>query len=150
MAPLGGESETREVRRTPQIMLSREIFEDWFTRFTQLSMEGTSWLSTETKREVNFAQDYLVTLFIYLQDVPSDDFPRLGEIIRQDFIELSSSLERKAFRFFERGIRKLRLDSLQKWHKYKRPETERRLSATVLVQNHMAFAQAAQNNSQDR
>lgn len=141
MAALGGESETGEVRRTPQIMMSREVFEDWFTRFTQLCMEGTSWLSTETKREVNFVQDYLVTLHMYLQNVPSGDFSRLGEIIRQDFVDLSSALERRSFRFFERGIRKLRLDGLQKWHKYKRPETERRLRATALVKNQVAFAE---------
>ena len=143
MAALGGESEAGEVRRTPQIMLSRDAFESWFTRFTQLCMEGTSWLSTETRREVNFVQDYLVTLHMYLESASSDDFPQLGEVIRQDFVDLSSSLERKAFRFFERGIRKLRLDSLQKWHKYKRPETERRLSATALVQNYAVFAKAA-------
>ena len=150
MTALGGESDTGEIRRAPQIMMSREVFEDWFTRFTQLCMEGTSWLSTETKREVNLVQDYLVTLHMYLQGVSSGDFPRLGEIIRQDFVDLSSSLERRAFRFFERGIRKLRLDDLQKWHKYERPETDRRLGATALVQKQAAFAEAAHSSGQDR
>jgi hypothetical protein len=69
MTARGGVSDTGEVRRSPQIMRSREIFEDWFTRFAQLCLEGTSWLSTETKREVNLVQDYLVTLHTYLEGV---------------------------------------------------------------------------------
>lgn len=145
MVALGGVSDAGEVRRAPQIMLSREAFEDWFMRFTQLSLSGTSWLSTATKREVNFVQDYLVTLNMYLEHVPSDKFLLLGELIRQDFIDLSSSLEKTAFKFFQSGIRKLKPDSLDKWHKYKRPETEKRLASTVLVNHQGAFAQARSN-----
>src|SRR5690606_37680479 len=100
--------------------ISRETFEEWFTRFTQLSLDGTSWLSTATKREVNFVQDYLVTLHLYLEGVLSDEFLRLGEAIRRDFVDLSSCLEKRAFAFFQRDVRKLRPDSLDKWHKYKR------------------------------
>jgi len=142
MVALGGVSEAGEVRRAPQVMISREAFEDWFTRFTQLSLNGTSWLSTATKREVNFVQDYLVTLNMYLEHVSSDKFLVLGELIRQDFVDLSSSLEKTAFEFFQRGVRKLKPDSLSKWHKYKRAETEKRLGATVLVNHQSAFTQA--------
>jgi len=142
-------SESGEVRRAPQVMISRDAFEDWFTRFTQLSLEGTSWLSTTTKREVNFAQDYLITLHFYLERVPSDQFLGLGEIIRQDFVDLSSSLEKTAFTFFQSGVRKLQPDSLDKWHKYKRTETDRRLGSTLLITNQGAFSQA-QNDGQTR
>src|SRR5437868_3641028 len=62
MVALGGIDDQGQVRRAPQVMLSRDEFEDWFTRFTQLTLDGTTWLTTETKREVNLAQDYLVTL----------------------------------------------------------------------------------------
>jgi hypothetical protein len=74
--------------------------------------------------------------------VPSDTFLQLGELIRQDFVDLSSSLEKKAFQFFQTGIRKLRPDSLNQWHKYKRPETERRLGSTLLVKHRDAFSLA--------
>lgn len=146
MIAIGGVSATGEFNRTPQIMLSREIFEDWFTRFTQLCLEGTSWLSTETKREVNLVQDYLVTLNMYLEGVASDEFPALGGIIRQDFVDLSSALEKKAFKFFEHGIRKLQPDSLNKWHKYKLPETKRRLNSTLLLKNFSVFLEASQTS----
>jgi len=145
MVGLGGVTESGEVRRSPQIMMSRETFEDWFTRFTQLSMEGTSWLSTSTKREVNFVQDYLITLHLYLENVPSERFQGLGEMIRQDFIDLSASLEKKAFLFFQKGIRKLQPDNLDEWHKYDRSETERRLHATSLLLNHAEFTKEKVN-----
>jgi hypothetical protein len=82
---------------------------------------------------------------MYLEHVPSDKFLLLGELIRQDFIGLSSSLEKTAFKFFQSGIGKLKPDSLDKWHKYKRPETEKRLASTVLVNRQGAFAQARSN-----
>jgi hypothetical protein len=149
MMPLGGASGTGEMRRAPQVMSSREILENWLGRFTQLRL-GDSWLSTETKREVNFVQDYLVTLHMYLEGVDSDAFPGLGEIIRQDFIDLSSSLEKNAFKFFEKGVRKLRPDSPEKWHKYELKETNRRLSITLLVKNHKAFSALRVTDNRDK
>lgn len=143
MINLGDTTPAGEVRRSPKAMLSREDFEKWFIRFTQLSLQGTSWLSTEAKREVNFVQDYLLTLHMYLVGVSSEEFPALGEVVRQDFIDLSSSLEKKAFNFFQSGIHKLRPDSLYKWHKYERTETERRLNSCALLKNHEAFSKAA-------
>ncbi|WP_414446672.1 hypothetical protein [Citrobacter koseri] len=107
MVALSGESASGEARRAPQIMISRNSFENWLTHFTQLGLTGTSWLSYDAKREVNFVQDYFVTLNMYLDSVPSDEFLNLGELIRQDFISLSSSLEKKAFAFFQSGIRNL-------------------------------------------
>jgi hypothetical protein len=133
MVGLGGVDASGEVRRSPQVLLSKEEFEGWFTRFTHLSLEGTTWLSTSTKREVNLVQDYLITLHMHLAAIPSERYLEVGEIVRQDFVDLSSSLEKKAFEFFTSDIKKLRLNNLEDWHKYKRPETERRLQATSLV-----------------
>jgi hypothetical protein len=90
---------------------------------------------------VNFVQDYLVTLHMHLGGVPTGNYLSVGELIRQDFIELSSSLEKKAYEFFTRDIKKLRLNSLDDWHKYKRPETERRLQATALLRRSEEIAQ---------
>lgn len=135
MVALGGTNEAGEVRRAPQALLSKEEFERWFARFAQLTGEGTTWLTVSAKREVNLVQDYLVTLHMHLSDVPSDRYPLVGEHIRQDFIDLSSSLEKVAFAFFEGEVRKLRLDSLDKHHKYKTTETDDRLRGTALLKN---------------
>lgn len=142
MVPLGGSTTDGEVRRAPNVMMSRESFDDWLASFTQRSLGGTSWLSTNAKRELNLVQDYLLTLHMHLGGVPNERYPDLGALIRQDFIDLSSSLEKQSFEFFRTGVRQLQLDSLDKWHKYERKETERRLGETALGKNFETFAQS--------
>ncbi len=78
-----GREENGEVARAPQVLISREEFEAWFTRFAQLTQEGSTWLTTEAKREVNFVQDYLVTLHTNLANVPSERFLPIGKVIRR-------------------------------------------------------------------
>lgn len=135
MVAHGGLDAQGDVRRAPRILLSKNDFEQWFTRFTELQLPSTTWLSTNTKREVAFVQDYLVTLHLHLSGVPQDKYFVVGEFIRDDFIDLSASLEKEAFEFFESGIRRLRLDSPNAWHKYKRSVTEERLRNTALMRN---------------
>ena len=132
MMMLGGDDENGELRRSPQVLISKPEFESWFTRFTQLSLQGTTWLSLDAKRELNFVQDYLVTLHERLRPIPSDRYLDVGVHIKNDFIDLSSSLEKAAFRFFETGVDKLALESLDKWHKYERSVTIERLEKTQL------------------
>lgn len=131
-----------EISRGPCILLSKDDFEKWFTHFTEQQLAGSAWLTTKTKREVAFVQDYLATLHMHLVDVPSERYFDLGQLIRQDFIDLSGSLEMAAFAFFESGIHRAKLDSISSWHKYKRPVTERRLASTALIQKIAAFKSA--------
>jgi hypothetical protein len=142
MSPLSGRGEDGEVRRAPHVMLSRDSFDAWLASFTQRSMAGTSWLSTKAKRELNFVQGYLLSLHTYLAAVPNERYPQLGALIRQDFIDLSSSLEKQAFEFFRTGVRQLQLHSLDEWHKYELKETQRRLGQTALAKHFELFAQA--------
>lgn len=148
MVVLSGVDANGEVRRAPKVLISKEEFERWVTRFAQLALEGTTWLTTAAKRELNFAQDYLVTLHLNLEDVPSEKYLEVGELVRQDFIDLSTSLEKKAFEYFEDGIHRLHLDSLDKHHKYKRPETERRLGSTLLLQQRAQIQEMGQRGEQ--
>lgn len=133
-----------EVLRGPCILLSKDAFEGWFVRFTEQQLAGSAWLTTGTKREAAFVQDYLVTLHMHLVDVPSEKYFDLAQMIRQDFIDLSGSLEKTAFSFFESGIHRAKLDSLTAWHKYKRPFAERRLAGTALMKNIAAFKRTIQ------
>ncbi|MEZ5531465.1 MAG: hypothetical protein R3E69_03705 [Steroidobacteraceae bacterium] len=129
----GGVDAYGEVRRGPRILLSPQEFEAWFTRFSELQMQGTSWLSLTAKREVAFVQDYLVTLHTHLTEVPDENCFALGEAIRDDFIDLSDSLEERAFQFFQRGIGRAKPDSLDLWHKYDRKAAEDRLRGMKLL-----------------
>ena len=133
MVPLGGRDSSGEVVRAPAAMMSREHLEAWWAEFAERSLPATTWLSTPVKREFNFVQDYYVTLQTSLSEVPSANFPMIGSFIRQDFIDLSTSLEKTAFKFFEAEARKLRLNDLAEHHKYPLEETNRRLQKTVLL-----------------
>jgi hypothetical protein len=133
MAALGAVEKDGDVARAPHVLRSRDDFEQWFGRFTQITMQGTTWLTTDAKRELNFVQDYLVTLYQSLIGVPSEKYLLIGQVIRQDFIDLSSGLEKKAYSFFGREVRRLKLSNLTDWHKYEPSVTEARLKKTVLL-----------------
>jgi hypothetical protein len=135
MIPLGGADGEGGVRRAPRVLSSKQIFEEWSQQAIAEPGSGSTWLSTAAKRELNFVQDYLVTLYMYLAKVPTERYTEVGMIVRQDFIDLSSALERQTFSFFENDIRRLKLNDLHDWHKYPRDETDRRLNATRLLQN---------------
>ena len=133
MVALGGVEQSGESARAPQILASRDEFERWRTRFAQVAGEAGTWLTTDAKRELNLVQDYLVTLYHHLEGVPSQKYLAVGQIIRSDFITLSSELEKNTFEFFGREVERLRPGNLREWHKYERPETERRLGESILL-----------------
>jgi len=122
-----------ELRRAPHVLASKERFEQWFTDALSSAHEASSWLSTESKREMYFVQDYLVNLHEVLKDIPSDQFPDVGALIRSDFIDISASLETKVFAFFQSDVRRLKLNDLEERHKYPLEYTRQRLADTELI-----------------
>jgi hypothetical protein len=149
MVARNGLDESGEVMRYPQVLSSREVFEDWFTNTITSIGFASTWLSTPAKREANFLQDYLVTLHINLRSVPSSRFPDVGLIARQDFIDISSNLERISYVFFNKDVRKLRLSNLNDWHKYPRSQTEKRLNETSLLRQWSYVSQLGQPSTDE-
>jgi len=135
MVGLGKPDSQDEIPRAPLVMMSREAFDNWLNTFAQELGLASTWLATSVKKEVNFVQDYFVTLHTHLSGISSDDFAAVGNFVRQDFIDLSANLEKVAFKFFEAESRKLRLNDLSEWHKFPLEETHSRLQKTVLLQN---------------
>jgi hypothetical protein len=133
MVALGGIDPSGQVLRAPEVMMSKEAFEGWLVEFAKKSSPATTWLSTAVKRELNFVQDYLVTIHVNLSVCTTHDFPTAGALIRQDFIDLSSKLEKAAFEFFTKEARNLRLSDLNEWHKYPLQASQSRLQDTVLL-----------------
>lgn len=56
----------------------------------------------------------------------------MGVILRDDFVDFSTTIEKLAFSFFSEDLAKLRINDIRAWHKYPREETERRLAETAL------------------
>ncbi len=137
MVGLGGVDAEGEIARTPRVLLSEEVFHDFFTRAIAAGVSASTWLSIEARREFNFLQDYLGTLDMHTAEVPSERLREVGVIIRQDFIDISSSLERVAFAFLQKDVRRLSLGTLDEWHKFPREVTEKRLRETRLLQRYV-------------
>lgn len=74
MASLGEIHSKGDLARAPAVMVSREAFDEWLRKFARVSVPATTWLSTAAKRELNFVQDYLVTLHTNLSKAPSESF----------------------------------------------------------------------------
>jgi hypothetical protein len=137
-----------ELARAPEVMLSRDAFEEYLTEFARASSHAGTWLSTAVKRELNFVQDYLWTLHTNTSGIPSDRLRVVGSFIRNDFINLSSNLEKVAFGYFEREVRKLKLGDLAEHHKYAPEETEHRLRETILIGQWKSFQSTVQRATQ--
>lgn len=131
---LGGVDEKGELLRAPGVLISKDVFENWFGQATNGTGTLSTWLNIDSKRELNFFQDYMATLHAYLAHVPSEQYPKAGVIIRDDFVQLSSQLEKQALAFFEDDAFRLKLADLRQWNKYARSKTEARMNATHLLQ----------------
>jgi len=135
MTSLGYAEKDGELARTPAIMMSPKSFDDFMLKFSQTGVDSSTWLSTEVTRELYFVQDYFINLYEFLRDVQPDKFPEIGRIIRQDFINFSSSLEKLAFDFFTKDLTKMKLNDLRQWHKYPIKTTQKRLNETAFLKN---------------
>jgi hypothetical protein len=132
MFPLGGIDAQGELSRTPSILGSKEAFDGWFRHYFEIMLSSSNWLGTNLIHELNLLQDYIVNLNEYLRNVPNENYQKVGQVIRLDFIKFSESIERLAFEFFINDLEKLKISPLPKWHKYPLEETKRRLQDTDL------------------
>lgn len=143
MVALGGVDSGGEVRRSPRVMLNREFFEEWMTGAIQRLLGAYPWLATSALREAGFTQDYLVTLHMHLQDAPSDNYLKAGELIRQDFLDVGNGIQHVAQEFFGREMFEVSLRDVGVHHKYPRAETEKRLRSTMLLSKFREFVEIA-------
>ncbi len=134
MVAFKGSGAEGEFVRAPQVLISKKEFEEWFTKTIATVVEASTWLSIDAKREVNYLQDYLTILHENISVFPSETYLKIGTVIREDFLASSSSIERTAYSFFEKDIRRLKLSDINKPHKYLREEMEQRLKSSRLLQ----------------
>jgi hypothetical protein len=94
--------------------------------------QNSHWLNIELERELGFLQDYLNSLSLTIKNIADEDLPKIGLIVKQDFIDLASNLENITFEFFRRDIYKMEINKLIEWHKYHKEITLERLKKTKL------------------
>lgn len=65
MKPVNAKSDD-SFPRGPWVLESVSAFENFYRRFVDIHSESSTWLWIETKRELNFCQDYFLILYGYL------------------------------------------------------------------------------------
>lgn len=124
-----------ELARFTAIMRTRAEFNQWWQTFYETFYRSSTWLSTNVQRELNLLQDYLVNLRKYRVNATDAQMVAIGQIVRQDFVDFSSSIEIKAFQYISKDLKKLIFNDLSEHHKYSLKETLERLDKTALMRN---------------
>ncbi len=143
---LGYDEETKEVIRVPVMLTSKEDFEKWFNYFPEIITQNSTWLTITVTRELNLLQDYMVNLHHCVIKANPDNLPKLGNIIRDDFIQFSTRIEKLSFEFFSQDLSKLQLNDLDEWHKYQIEETRDKLKDTILFSKSSEIEVMLNNN----
>lgn len=125
--------ETGRLETYPIIFNSKQAYVDFMTRFQEVVNRNSHLLSIDLFRKINFIQDYLVTFKLWFQFTVSDDYPEIGKIIKDDFIDFSKDLERDVMIFFEKGayIPKY-VGKVNEYHKFSEDKTGKMLNNTLL------------------
>jgi len=122
-----------EIPRGPYMLSDKEKFVTWWLgKFHSDYKKSNSWLSNDCLKELNLFQDYLVNLNKLLEITDPTEFVDVSIDIKQDFIDFSGRLRKKAIKFLSSGALKLNLNDLSKWHKYPKKQTYKSLEATKL------------------
>lgn len=132
MVNIGVVLEDDELARAPYFLITHEAFNEYQATFTSVFGESSTWLDIELTKELNLLQDYSVNLDQIVRQASPELLPVIGNVVRQDFVDFSSEIEKKAYTFFEKDLENLQLGRLSEWHKYSREESERRLRFTQL------------------
>lgn len=119
------------------ILNDKEAYNEYWAKFVETTQENSRWLDIKLIRELYFMQDYLINLNSLFEEVKLEDdkIRRIGIIVKQDFIDIASEMERLCFKFFNNGVTKIKFKNKNKWHKYPRRVTEAKFQATNLFKH---------------
>lgn len=128
--------ETSDVQqRAPICLCTIDTLDEFNTNFALTMVEHTTWLSADLVRELHLFQDYLGNVQLKLREIGKDKTFELGCIIREDFIDFSSRIERLAFHYFA-SIGRLEKLKPPANPQYSDAERQARLEQTALVRRY--------------
>ena len=131
----------------PSSMTSKEDLDKFTNEVFIAFHKNAHWLNTNLEREFWFVLDYLISLSNIIQGAKNSDFPRIGIIVKQDFIDLATSLENITFDFFRKDIYEMKINKHDEWHKYPKKETYSRFNKTNLVTKRSEIDKIIENNN---
>lgn len=135
MVLLGGEDGEGELKRCPIIMESQKNKNEFIEAFVSVQNRCDRWFSASVKREISFFLDYFVNLNEHSRGASDLSLQEVGVIIRNDFIDMASTLEDCAHQFFDNDLLKLNYKTDRRWHKFTRQKTLDKLGKTEFYKN---------------
>lgn len=132
MKPVRAESNDN-FPRGPWVLESIQSFEAFYQKFIEIHSRSSTWLYIDTKRELNFCQDYLLSLYGYINNHNEIDLEQFSNDIRQDFINMSENLRKTSMDYLANEMPKLKFDDLNLWHKFKKNDTTKRIHKTQFM-----------------
>lgn len=130
----------KELVTYPLIFLTEENYRDWRLQFFSVTNDYSHWLSQEVLNELFYIQDYLVNLDKTLENVHPDNFKSVGIIIKMDFIDMSTNLEKKVVKYFEQGWSNLEIKKKKGNYKLPRKESLKRLKNSNFTKRHLEIS----------
>jgi hypothetical protein len=100
----------------PLFLIDDNTFYNWKTQFITILRENAHWVNSETMKELNLMQEYLLNLGERLEKIDSKDFKKVGYLIKGDIVEFSCNLEKSTFNFFTKGWQKFKISKTNETH----------------------------------
>ena len=120
----------------PMIFENQERFRDWRNTFFIISNEHSHWLGQLVSRELMLIQDYIINLDRRLERVPDQNYRAVGVLLKKDFTDLASQLEKSVLKYFDKGWKSLKID-VDVNHKLSNRISKKRIDETNLMKRHL-------------
>lgn len=107
----------------PLILANRENYLEWKKDLFIKTNNNCHWLSNDVLQETYFIQDYFTNLDNTLENVPDENIQNIEIILKKDFINIPSTLERSILKYFKNGWKDLKTLSKSDNHKLPKNQT---------------------------
>lgn len=116
----------------PACLKSQDEFNQFWSDSFYIIHKNSPWINPTLKRELWFFQDYIINTNLKIDFDNPSELNEVRHFIKQDFIDISHSIEEEIDQFFEKDIFSLKAVVKKEWHKYPKNETLEKLKFTNL------------------
>ena len=119
----------------PSVLHSPETLDDFKGVFYDLINPNIHWINIELNRELNYLQDYIASISIQLENIPSEKYPEVALLVKQDLIDLATKIHDETTKFLNNDIFLVKAKPTKGHHKLPISETRSRYNNTLLFKN---------------
>lgn len=121
----------------PLIFCDKVNFQDWRSSFFLITNEYSHWLGSNVIHEIFYIQDYITNLDKRIEKTPEENYKSIGIILKSDFVEMATNLEKNVINYFESGWKTLKIQNKKGKFKLPKKESIRRLNNSNLFKRHL-------------